>query len=201
MASGRRSSSVALDDDRQPDPALERGGVRPERVDEAVLLEVARPQLEDQRPHLGEGLALEVAQLGELVRRARRIAVEQQLHGPRHEGHREQRLGDRVVELAGEVGPLLARGELAGLAPQVALEALALGDVAGRAVDPDEDAVDGHADPADLDGDVVAVVVAERQPIRCTALGGEPASGRGRRVAAAAGSKTFEKGRPISSAG
>ena len=36
------------------------------------------------------------------------------------EGHREQRLGDRVVELAGEVGALLAGGQLAGLAAQLA---------------------------------------------------------------------------------
>ena len=54
----------ALDDDRQPDPALERRRVGLERADQPVLLEVAGPELEDQRPHLGERLALEVAQLG-----------------------------------------------------------------------------------------------------------------------------------------
>ena len=59
---------VALDDDRQPEPALQRRRVGLERADEAVLLEVARPKLEDQRAHLGEGLALELAQLAELAR-------------------------------------------------------------------------------------------------------------------------------------
>ena len=32
----------ALDADRQPDPALDAGGVGPERLDQAVLLEVGR---------------------------------------------------------------------------------------------------------------------------------------------------------------
>ena len=72
------------------------------------------------------------------VLRGRRVAVEQHLDGARHEGHREQRLGDRVVELAGQVGAFLAGGELAGLAAEVALEPVALADVAGRAVRPDE---------------------------------------------------------------
>ena len=93
-----------------------------ERADQAVLLEVARPELEDQRAHLGERFALELAQLAELLARRRRVAVEQQLDGARDQGHGEQRLGHRVVQLAGEVGPLLAGGQLAGLAAQLALE-------------------------------------------------------------------------------
>ena len=96
------------------------------------------PELEDQRPHLGQRLALEVAQLGELRPGRLRIAVEQQLDRARHEGHREQRLGHRIVELAGQVGPLLAGRQLAGLAAQVAFEPVALADVARRAVRPDE---------------------------------------------------------------
>ena len=92
------------------------------------------------------------------------VALEQQLDRARHEGHREQRLGHRVVQLAGEVGPLLAGGELAGLAPQVALEPVALADVAGGAVGADEPPVLDHADAVDLDEDVVPVGVAERQP-------------------------------------
>ena len=111
---------VALDDDRQPDPALQGGAVGLEGTDQPVLLEVAGPQLEDERPHLGEGLALEVAQLAELRPRRGRVAVEQHLDGARHERHREQRLGDRVVQLARQVRPLLARGQLAGLATQLA---------------------------------------------------------------------------------
>ena len=73
------------------------------------------------------------------------VAVDEELGRPGDEGHAEQRLGDRVVELPGEVGPLLARRQLAGLAAEVRLEALALADVAGRAVDAGEHAVDRRA--------------------------------------------------------
>ena len=109
-----------------------------ERADQAVLLEVAGPELEDQRAHLGERLALELAELGQLRPRRVRVAVEQHLDGARHQGHREQRLGDRVVQLAGEVRALLAGGELAGLAAQLALEADLVADVARRALDAGE---------------------------------------------------------------
>ena len=142
LLDGQREPLIerALDHDRQPDPALERGGVRPQRAGEPVLLEVAGTQLEDQRAHLGERLALEVAQLAELASGGVRVAVEQQLDRARHERHREQRLGHRVVQLAGEVGPLLAGRQLAGLAAQVALEPVALAHVAGRTVGADEPA-------------------------------------------------------------
>jgi hypothetical protein len=50
------------------------------------------------------------------------------------------------VELAGEVRALLGRRELGGLAAQVALEPLALADVAGRPVRADEPAVVDHPD-------------------------------------------------------
>jgi hypothetical protein len=87
--------------------------VGPERPDQTVLLEVARPELEDQRAHLGEGLALEIPELGELGPRGLGIAIEEHLDGSRHERHREERLGDRIVQLAREMGALLARRELA----------------------------------------------------------------------------------------
>ena len=154
----------ALDHDRQPDPALEGRGMGLERPSQAVLLEVPGPELEDERPHLREGLALQLAQLGHLGPGRLDVAVQQQLDGPRDEGHREQRLGDRVVELAREMGPLLAGRQLARLATQVALEAVAVADVPGRAMGPDERAVGHHADAVDLDQDVVAVRVPERQP-------------------------------------
>ena len=109
-----------------------------QRAGQPVLLEVARPELEDQRAHLGERLALQLAQLGQLRPGRLRVAVEQHLDRARDEGHREERLGHRVVELAGEVGPFLAGGQLAGLAAQVAFEPVALADVARRAVRPDE---------------------------------------------------------------
>ena len=94
-----------------------------ERADKAVLLEVAGPQLEDEGAHLGERLALEVAQLAELLER--RVASRSMSSSTerRDQGHREQRLGDRIVELAGEVRPLLAGRQLARLAAQLALEA------------------------------------------------------------------------------
>ena len=100
--------------------------MRPQRLDQAVLLDVAGPELEDQRPHLGQRVALELAQRDELLGHLRRVLVEQELDRARQERHREQRLGHRVVELAGEVRALLGRGELRGLAPEAALQPLAL---------------------------------------------------------------------------
>ena len=134
-----------------------------DRADEPVLLEVAGAELEDQRAHLGERLALELAQLGELGPRRIGVAVEEHLHRARHERHREQRLGHRVVQLAGQMRALLAGGELAGLLAQAALEPVAVGHVAGRAVRPREAAVLDHADAVDLDEDLVAVGMEEGQ--------------------------------------
>ena len=74
-------------------------------------------------------------------RRGVRVRLEQHLDGARHERHREQRLGDRVVQLAGEVGALLAGRQLPGLAPQLALEADLVAHVARGALDPGEPAV------------------------------------------------------------
>ena len=59
---------LGLDHDRQPDPPGQRRRVRAQRLDQAVLLDVARPELEDQRPHLGQGVALQLAQRDELLR-------------------------------------------------------------------------------------------------------------------------------------
>jgi hypothetical protein len=70
----------ALDHDRQPDAALERRGMGLERSGQAVLLEVAGAQFEDERAHLGQRLALEVPQLRELRPGRSRVAVEQHLH-------------------------------------------------------------------------------------------------------------------------
>ena len=107
------------------------------------------------------------------------------------------------MQLAGQVRPLLARGELAGLTAQVALEPVALADVAGGAVRPDEHAVVGHARAVDLDQDVVAVGVAERQPhpVDRARVAGEPAE-PGRGVAPrGSGAKTPRRAGPISSVG
>ena len=110
----------------------------PERPRQAVLLEVARAELEDEGAHLGQRLALELAELGQLGAGRLGVAIEQHLDRAGHQRHREERLGDRIVQLAREVGALLAGRQLAGLAAQLALEPGALADVAGRAVDPGE---------------------------------------------------------------
>ena len=59
----------------------------PEGRQQAVLLEVARAELEDQRPHLGQRLALEVAQRRQLRLGRRRVAVDEELGRPGDEGH------------------------------------------------------------------------------------------------------------------
>ena len=65
------------------------------------------------------------------------------------------------MELARQVRPLLAGRELAGLAAQVPLEPIAVADIAGRAVRPDEPVLVDHPDAVDLDKDVVPVRVLE----------------------------------------
>ncbi len=86
------------------------------------------------------------------------------------------------MQLAGQVGAFLAGGQLARLAAQVALEAIAFADVARRAVGADEHAVVGHAGAVDLDEDVVAVGVTERQAhaVDRRRMAGEPAESDGR---------------------
>ena len=54
--------AISLEDDRQPGPALDRRGMGPQGMDEAVLLEAAWSQLEDERPHLCQGVLLKLAQ-------------------------------------------------------------------------------------------------------------------------------------------
>ena len=68
--------AVGDDGDREPDPALERRGVRAQRADDAVLGEAARPELEDQRAHLGQGVALQLAEGGQLRPGLLRVARE-----------------------------------------------------------------------------------------------------------------------------
>ena len=178
----------------------------PERPDQAVLLEVAGPELEDQRPHLGERLALEVAQLSQLRPGRRRVAVEQELDRAGHEGHREQRLGDRVVELAGEVGPLLARRPArrpGGAGPARGARARLMSRVepwipAKPPVDVD------HADRADLDRDEPAVLAAWRSMLGDLLRASGSATSAVQRSIASAGwpaSTIFEKCSPISSSG
>ena len=100
--------SSLVDDDRQPDPALERGGVGPQRRQQPVVLEVARAGARRSAPASRPGpraggrgarSSFSLAAAG-----SRSISSSTDA---RDEGHREQRLGHRVVELAGEVGALL----------------------------------------------------------------------------------------------
>ena len=107
----------------------------------------------------------------------------------REQGHREQRLGHGVVQLAGEVGALLGRGELGGLAPEALLEALALRHVARRPVRAEERAVGDHADARHLHRELVPVAgqhlearpVGDRRPAGEPAEPGERAAPAGRR--------------------
>ena len=114
-----------------------------------------------ERAHLGEGLALELAELVEVAARRLRVRGEQHLDGARHQGHREQRLRDRVVQLARQVRPFLAGRQLAGLAAQLALEADLVADVARSTLDPGEPAVDADADRTDVDRRPLAVRTAQ----------------------------------------
>ena len=154
---------VGLQQDGEPDAALERRHMGPQRLDEPVALEARRPQLEQERAHLGERLTLELAQLLELLERRLAVPGQQHLDGAGHEGHREQRLGHRVVELARQMGPLGARCQLGGLATQVALEPAPLGQVARGAVSPDELAVTDHARGEVLERDDPTIAVPQRE--------------------------------------
>ena len=158
-----RKAFIELDlqDDREPDPALDRGDVRLERLLQAVALDRPWPQLEDERAHLGERLALELAQLREARLGGLGVAGKLELDAAADERHREERLGHRVVQLAGEVRPLGRGGELGSLAAQVALESLALGHVARGPVRSDEHAGAEHARGVVLDRHLDAITADE----------------------------------------
>ena len=95
--------------DRQPVLRLDVRGVPRERDHESVLQRVA-PQLGDQRSHLALRALREVRdraqRLAERVR-AHRRAPELLLSGTRLEVRGEERLGDRVVQIARDPVPLL----------------------------------------------------------------------------------------------
>ena len=127
---------------------------------------MAGPQLEDERAHLGERLALQLPQLAQHLARGGRVAVHEQLHAAGGEGHAEQRLGHRVVELLGQAGPLLGRAEVGRLPPQVVLEADLVAQVAHDAVRAAERAVADIGHGAQLDGHRQAVAAAQEEPVR-----------------------------------
>src|SRR5207342_3620322 len=81
------------------------------------------------------------------------------------------------VQLPGQVRAFLAGRQLTRLTTQVALETVALADVAGGAVGADEATrLVGHAGPADLDEDIVPVGMPERQahPMDRARVTGDP---------------------------
>ena len=77
----------------------------------------------------------------------------------RRQGHAEQRLGHRVVQLAGQVRALLACREVRGLALQIALQAHLLAKVADAAVRAAELAVDHDGGRAHVGGHGAAVAM------------------------------------------
>ena len=139
------------------------GRVGPDRLDQAVLLQVGGPQLEDERPHLGERLALQLPQLTQHLARGGRVAVHEQLDAAGGEGHAEQRLGHRVVELLGQPCPLLGRAQVRGLPPQVVLQADLVPQVAHDAVRAAEGAVAHVGHGAQLDGHRQPFVTAQEE--------------------------------------
>ena len=112
---------------------------------------LAGPQLEDERPHLGQRLALQLPQLAQHLARGGRVALHQQLDAAGGQGHAEQRLGHRVVELLGQPCPLLCRAQVGRLSPQVVLQPDLVAQVAHDAVRAAKRAVAHIRDGAQLD--------------------------------------------------
>ena len=156
-----------------------RRGLAAQRGDEPVVLEAAGPELEDQRPHLGQGVALEVAQRVE--------PLPWRGDGSWSSSSSMLRVMRVIVNSAWVTESWSSRarwarswpgGELPGLAPEVGLEALAFAQVAdgrpgrprtGRRVDGDARAtstgivaVDGGGAEAGRD----QVVLAGRDELR-----------------------------------
>src|SRR5207247_11001098 len=109
---------------------------------------------------------LEMALRLELLAGRRRVPLEEDLDAPRDEGHAEQRLSERVVELAGEVSALIAGRQICRLPTEVPDEPLVLPHVTDRAMGTDESAlVDAAGDP-DLDRDRIPALTRHRDPER-----------------------------------
>ena len=93
--------------------AAEHLDVLSQRRHEAVRLEVGGAQLEHERAHLGPRFGGQPAHLGQLLACGRRVAVDQLGRRLGGEGEREERLGDGVVQVAGQPVSLLDHRELA----------------------------------------------------------------------------------------
>src|SRR5436309_3413631 len=89
-----------------------------QRATQAVLHEVRRPKLEDQRPELVERLACDSLELRDLRARGVRVAVEERGGGLGGEDDAVELLTDDVVELEREAVPLGDHRQLAALLVQ-----------------------------------------------------------------------------------
>ncbi len=106
-----------------------------EQIGQIRLGQRRRAQLQEQGAHLGQGAPGELAQLlqprGALLRVAR-VDARQHL---RDEAHREERLADGVVQVAGQALALLVGGQVGGLLVQPGVldgHGQLVGDGAGR---------------------------------------------------------------------
>ena len=69
----------------QAGPALDGGGVGAQGLDQPIGLQRRGSELEDERPHLGQRVLLQLAELDELLLRRLRVGPEQDLQGPERE--------------------------------------------------------------------------------------------------------------------
>ena len=81
-----------LDRHRQAGAPLDRRTVVAQRLGQAIGLQALRAQLEDQGPHLGQGVPLQLLQLGACHRLG--VTIQQHLQRAGGQAHAEQRLRD-----------------------------------------------------------------------------------------------------------
>ena len=99
-------------------PGRHSRGVLGHRGHQPLLGQRAGTQLEDQGPHLGQRPLVELADLGQRPGRGMVLTnagrAQLRLRGPHLKSHGEQRLGHRVMQVAGEGLPGLGRGHCPG---------------------------------------------------------------------------------------
>ncbi len=83
-----------------------------ERVRQPSVGQRGRPQLDQQRAHLGQRSAREIADLLQARARLGLVDLPQLWQDLRQQAHAEQRLRDRVVQLARQPAALLKHREL-----------------------------------------------------------------------------------------
>ena len=95
-----------VDLDGQPFPGAERRRLLGERGDQPLLGERAGLELEDEGAHLGQRAPGQLADLAQLLPHrpggVELLELQRVLRGADMERGREQRLGDRVVQVAGD---------------------------------------------------------------------------------------------------